>query len=113
MSGAVSQDAARGAHNVDKLVRDYLSALGDHLMYILRQKLGDGIINNTPLEFVVTVPAIWSDLAKDKTRKACQEAAGLSATKAPIHLSTYFGNPFPSFLKMSRGQDMPQECFMP
>lgn len=86
MSGAVSQDAARGGHNVDKLVRDYLSALGDHLMYTLREKLGAGIINSTPLEFVVTVPAIWSDLAKDKTKKACQEAPGLAATKAPIHL---------------------------
>ncbi|EEY19609.1 Hsp70-like protein [Verticillium alfalfae VaMs.102] len=36
--------------------------------------------------FCVTVPAIWSDLAKDKTRQACQKAPGLVATRSPIHL---------------------------
>ncbi|KAB5583554.1 hypothetical protein GE09DRAFT_946950 [Coniochaeta sp. 2T2.1] len=74
------------SRNVDKLVTDYISALGDHLMYTLRQKLGDGVVASTPLEFIVTVPAIWSDLAKDKTKQACQRAAGLSATRSPIHL---------------------------
>ena len=86
MGTAVKTAAARGGRNVDQLVTDYISALGDHLMYTLREKLGDGVVKSTPLEFVVTVPAIWSDLAKDKTRQACQRAAGLSATKAPIHL---------------------------
>ncbi|KAM7213914.1 chaperone protein DnaK [Rhypophila decipiens] len=78
--------AARGGRDVDTLVTDYISALGDHLKYILRQKIGEDAANNMPLEFVVTVPAIWSDLAKDKTKKACQAARGLQATKSPIHL---------------------------
>jgi molecular chaperone DnaK (HSP70) len=86
MGTAVTSAATRGARNVDQLVTDYMSALGDHLMYTLREKLGEGVVKNTSLEFVVTVPAIWSDLAKDKTRQACQRAAGLSATKSPIHL---------------------------
>jgi molecular chaperone DnaK (HSP70) len=86
MGTAVTSAATRGARNVDKLVTDYMSALGDHLMYTLKEKLGEGVVKNTPLEFVVTVPAIWSDLAKDKTRQACQKARGLSASKAPIHL---------------------------
>ena len=86
MGNAVSNSAARGGRDVDTLVTDYISALGDHLMYILREKLSEGIVKSTPLEFVVTVPAIWSDLAKDKTKQACQKAAGLSATKSPIHL---------------------------
>lgn len=86
MGAAVNGSASRGGRNVDTLVTDYISALGDHLMYTLREKLGEGVVKSTPLEFVVTVPAIWSDLAKDKTRQACQRAAGLSATKAPIHL---------------------------
>lgn len=63
-----------------------MSALGEHLNYTLREKLGDSVVKNTPLEFVVTVPAIWSDLAKDKTRRACLKATGLSASSAPIHL---------------------------
>jgi len=86
MGDAVSQNAARSGRDVDKLVTDYISALGDHLMYTLREKLGDGVVASTPLEFIVTVPAIWSDLAKDKTKQACQRAPGLSATKSPIHL---------------------------
>ncbi len=77
---------ARGGRNADQLVTDYLSALGDHLRYTLREKLGHGVINSIPLEFVVTVPAIWSDLAKDKTMKACKRAAGLSTSNASIHL---------------------------
>lgn len=88
MGDAVAQDvSSRGGRDVDELVADYLSALGDHLMYTLREKLGEDVIKNTPLEFVVTVPAIWSDLAKAKTRQACQRASGLqAASKAPIHL---------------------------
>ncbi|KAJ0159325.1 Chaperone protein DnaK [Colletotrichum tanaceti] len=83
MSPAVSSERKA----VDKLVTDYISALGDHLHYTLREKLGEQVVKTTPLEFVVTVPAIWSDLAKDKTRQACQRAAGLTAgTNAPIHL---------------------------
>lgn len=82
----VTTDAGRGGRNAEKLVTDYMSALGDHLMYTLREKLGDSVVKSTPLEFVVTVPAIWSDLAKDKTKKACHKASGLSATKQPIHL---------------------------
>jgi hypothetical protein len=85
MGNAVSQ-TNRGGRDVDKLVTDYMSALGDHLTYTLREKLGDGVLRSTPLEFVVTVPAIWSEKAKEKTKKACQAAQGLSAGKAPIHL---------------------------
>jgi len=79
----------RGVHNAEKIVEDYLSALGDHLIYTLREKLGEGVLNSTPLEFVVTVPAIWSDLAKVKTTKACQRATAKLPIKnrsPPIHL---------------------------
>ncbi|KAL0941392.1 hsp70-like protein [Colletotrichum truncatum] len=85
MNQAVSSEA-RGGRNVDKLVTDYISALGDHLLYTLREKLGDQVVKTTPLEFVITVPAIWSDLAKEKTKQACQKASGLSTTSVPIHL---------------------------
>ncbi|KAM7206445.1 chaperone protein DnaK [Naviculisporaceae sp. PSN 640] len=78
--------AARGGRDVDTLITDYISALGEHLMYVLREKLSESILQTLPLEFVVTVPAIWSDLAKDKTRQACQRASGLPTTTSPIHL---------------------------
>ncbi|KAJ4307292.1 hypothetical protein N0V88_000675 [Collariella sp. IMI 366227] len=86
MGTAVTSAAKSGGRNVDKLVTDYLSGLSEHLMYTLREKLGEGVVKSTSLEFVVTVPAIWSDLAKDKTRQACQRAVGIPGTKTPIHL---------------------------
>lgn len=88
MGTAVTSAATRGGRNVDKLVADYMSALTDHLMYTLREKLGEGVVKSTALEFVVTVPAIWSDLAKDKTKQACHRAVGplSQTTTPPIHL---------------------------
>ncbi len=87
MGSTVTNAASRGNYNVDKLITDYINALGEHLMYTLREKLGAGVVKSTPLEFVVTVPAIWSDLAKDKTRQACKAAKSLSTTGNPvIHL---------------------------
>jgi molecular chaperone DnaK (HSP70) len=86
MGQTLTADGTRGGRNVDKLVTDFISQLGDHLLYTLREKLGDSIVNSTPLEFVVTVPAIWSDLAKDKTKKACQKASGLSTSQQQVHL---------------------------
>ncbi|KAF4989743.1 hypothetical protein FGRMN_8930 [Fusarium graminum] len=86
MGQTVTADGARGGRNVDTLVTDFTSQLGDHLLYTLREKLGDSIVSSTPLEFVVTVPAIWSDLAKDKTKKACQKASGLSTSQQQVHL---------------------------
>ncbi|KAM0285774.1 hypothetical protein ACHAQH_001235 [Verticillium albo-atrum] len=85
MGTAVAKEG-RAGRSVDQLVTDFVSALGEHLRYTLRSKLGEHIVSKTPLEFCVTVPAIWSDLAKDKTRQACQKASGLVATRSPIYL---------------------------
>ncbi|KAG0650908.1 hypothetical protein D0Z07_2774 [Hyphodiscus hymeniophilus] len=68
----------------DDLTIDYLTVLVKHLMYTLEQKLGKAILQSIPIEFCLTVPAIWSEVAKDKTLKAC-EKAGLKS-KAGILL---------------------------
>ncbi|KAK3370882.1 hypothetical protein B0T24DRAFT_302275 [Lasiosphaeria ovina] len=86
IGGELGKKASANIGDVDKLITDYISALGDHLMYTLREKLGEGVVKNTPLELVVTVPAIWSEQAKERTKQACQRARGLSATKSTIHL---------------------------
>ncbi|RYP14822.1 hypothetical protein DL765_006123 [Monosporascus sp. GIB2] len=62
--------------DAQKLVTDYLSKLGEHLLYTLRLKLGEALVRNTPLDFILTVPAIWSELAKSRTLEACQRAGG-------------------------------------
>ncbi|KAK0706052.1 hypothetical protein B0T26DRAFT_655976 [Lasiosphaeria miniovina] len=86
IGGELGKKASANIGDVDKVITDYISALGDHLMYTLREKLGEGVVKNTPLELVVTVPAIWSEQAKERTKQACQRARGLSLTKSTIHL---------------------------
>ncbi|CZR38902.1 uncharacterized protein FPRO_05906 [Fusarium proliferatum ET1] len=65
-----SAEGVRSGRNTDELVTDLIAQLVEHLMYTLREKLGSGLVNSTPLQFFITVPAIWSDLAKEKTMKA-------------------------------------------
>lgn len=78
--------AARGGRDAVQLTRDYLGLLSDHLLYVLRQKLGESVASSTPLEFVITVPAIWSDAAKDTTRRALLATPALRASDTVIHL---------------------------
>ena len=59
-----------------RLTTDYLTHLREHTTKILRRKLGDTIVDTTPISYIVTVPAIWSDAAKAKTRR-CAAAAGM------------------------------------
>ncbi|EXM07044.1 hypothetical protein FOIG_03642 [Fusarium odoratissimum NRRL 54006] len=80
-----STEGARSGRNVDELVTDFISQLVDHLMYTLREKLGSGLVDSTTLQFVITVPAIWSDLAKEKTKKACEQAM-ISVSEHHVHL---------------------------
>ena len=71
------------AHNVsaEKMVTDYLTALRKHAEQILRYKLPVGALVSTPLEFVITVPAVWTEAAQAKTR-ACAERAGMGLGSA-------------------------------
>ena len=59
-----------------KLATDYLTCLRNHAYNILKLKLGQGVLDTTPIEFIITVPAIWDDAAKDRTA-ACARAAGM------------------------------------
>lgn len=77
--------AGRGNRDVQQLVADYISRLGEHLLYLLRQKLGEAFAKSIPLEFVLTVPAIWSESAKQRTLEACRRAGG-PFLNAPVTL---------------------------
>ena len=61
-------------HNPTKLTTDYLAQLKQHVQNILKRKLGDTIIETTPIRYTVTVPAIWTDAAKATTKKCASEA---------------------------------------
>lgn len=45
-------------------------------MRVLKTKVGEGVIESTTIEYIITVPAIWSDAAKYRTR-ACAKRAGM------------------------------------
>ncbi|KAL9101421.1 MAG: hypothetical protein Q9163_003313 [Psora crenata] len=60
----------------EKLCADYLSALRTHTEEVLKHKLPASIIKTTPIEYIITVPAVWSDSAKAKTR-SCAFLAGM------------------------------------
>jgi molecular chaperone DnaK (HSP70) len=61
-------------HTAERFVKDFLKALKSHLISALGRELGDLQSRNTPLEFLITVPAVWSDLAKEKTLVAAEKA---------------------------------------
>lgn len=67
--------------SVEKLVKNYLTALREHTERTLRHSLPESALLSTPIEYIVTVPAVWSDMAQAKTR-ACAEAAGMGAGAA-------------------------------
>ncbi|KAL4988050.1 hypothetical protein BDW68DRAFT_197008 [Aspergillus falconensis] len=65
-----------GDKTPDQLTEDYLSSIYKHIMYTLEQKLGAALLRTIPMEFSLTVPAIWTEAAKDKTLKAWKKATG-------------------------------------
>ncbi|KAL8670828.1 MAG: hypothetical protein Q9168_004647, partial [Polycauliona sp. 1 TL-2023] len=73
--------AAPAGHNKepDEIVKDYLTHLCRHIGAVLREMLPQSVVSSTPVEYVVTVPAMWSDAAVDRTRK-CAELAGMGSS---------------------------------
>ncbi|KAK5056031.1 hypothetical protein LTR84_012582 [Exophiala bonariae] len=65
-----------GASGAVKLSTDYLSCLRQHTVNILKLKLGEGVVNSTPIRYIITVPAIWNDAAKARTQQ-CGIDAGM------------------------------------
>ncbi|KAL8930746.1 MAG: hypothetical protein Q9208_000287 [Pyrenodesmia sp. 3 TL-2023] len=70
----------------EDLAKDYLTALRCHAERVLRHKLPQSALSSTPVEYVITVPAVWSDKAQASTRR-CAELAGMG-TGASLHIIT-------------------------
>ncbi|KAH7141116.1 hypothetical protein EDB81DRAFT_692772 [Dactylonectria macrodidyma] len=56
------------------LVADYLSRVREHTWKHLETEYGPAMLDSMKKELVVTVPAVWSERAKDQTLKAVQRA---------------------------------------
>jgi hypothetical protein len=68
------------------LTQLYFSYLYEHLKATLVAKLSASVFESTPIDFILTVPAIWSLAAKQKTETAATRA-GFKGSKK-IHLVT-------------------------
>lgn len=68
--------AQLGKHGktVMEAVSDYLGQIYKHTMETLTRRYGETFMSMTKVEFVLTVPAVWSDAAKDATLKAAEKA---------------------------------------
>ena len=55
-------------------VSDYLTQLYKHTMDTLTRRYGESFMAITKVEFVLTVPAVWSDAAKNATLHAAERA---------------------------------------
>ncbi|OLL26371.1 Heat shock protein 12B [Neolecta irregularis DAH-3] len=57
-----------------EVATDYLRLINTHLINHLKTTYGSGLFECTPIEYFVTVPAIWSDKAQAITRNAAINA---------------------------------------
>ncbi|KAI9805455.1 MAG: hypothetical protein M1825_000706 [Sarcosagium campestre] len=60
--------------NVMDAVADYLTQIYKHTMDTLTRRYGESFMSMTKVEFVLTVPAVWSDAAKNATLQAAERA---------------------------------------
>ncbi|KAF2463990.1 actin-like ATPase domain-containing protein [Lindgomyces ingoldianus] len=56
------------------IVGDYLTYVREHVWKDLESQYGEALLSSMEKEVVVTVPAVWSERAKDQTLKAVIEA---------------------------------------
>ncbi|RAL13363.1 Hsp70 family protein [Aspergillus homomorphus CBS 101889] len=68
---------------------DYLNHIYQHIKYTLARHITQVDLDITPLEYWFTVPAIWSDQAKDATQSAARRAGFWSSVARP-HDRLYF-----------------------
>ncbi|KAL3954664.1 hypothetical protein ACCO45_010227 [Purpureocillium lilacinum] len=68
------QKANKDGETPQELTRIYLSCLHTHFISVLEKRLSPSIVRSTPMDFVVTVPAIWSNAAKQATERAAAMA---------------------------------------
>ncbi|ORY18798.1 hypothetical protein BCR34DRAFT_472752 [Clohesyomyces aquaticus] len=56
------------------IVADYLTHIREHVWTNLQSQYGEALLDSLDKEVVVTVPAVWSERAKDQTLKAVTRA---------------------------------------
>lgn len=62
-------------------ITDYLRKIYLHTIETMTRRYGEGFMKSTKIDFVLTVPAVWSDAAKNATLQAA-ERAGMGSRHA-------------------------------
>ena len=75
-------DPTRPSAKPVEVISKYLAHVKAHLIKNLDIHYGKGLWRTLPLTLVVTVPAVWSDVAKDSTLRAVNKA-GFNTTELP------------------------------
>ncbi|KAK7178147.1 hsp70 protein-like protein [Paraphaeosphaeria sporulosa] len=65
------------------IIADFLQHVKDHVLKTLDEEYGREVWTTLPIALVVTVPAVWSDAAKDRTLQAVLQA-GFNNTHFPF-----------------------------
>lgn len=61
---------------VDELILEYLLPLGAYVKQHLPEHIGPDIMSQSDVHYVITVPAIWSPRATQRTKRAFERALG-------------------------------------
>ncbi|KAF2849834.1 hypothetical protein T440DRAFT_518705 [Plenodomus tracheiphilus IPT5] len=70
----ISTSSQNSSKQPDEVITDFLAQIKAHLIKNLDQKYGRALWSTMPITLVVTVPAVWSDLAKSRTLDAVDKA---------------------------------------
>ena len=70
----LEQHLREAGKTAEEVVTDYLTAVYNHARDRIVLEYGEAFVASTKMEFVLTVPAVWSDRAKDATLRAARRA---------------------------------------
>jgi len=75
----ISVELHKHSRSVESAIADFLQKIREHTISTLTLRWGAGFMRSAKIEWVMTVPAIWSDRAKNDTLQAAKQA-GLAGT---------------------------------
>ena len=70
----LEQQLRNAGKTVGEVTTDFLAAIRGHAMAEITKRYGANMVSTTPFEYVLTVPAVWSDAAKNATEQAATKA---------------------------------------
>ena len=69
------------------IVSDYFKAIYQHALSKIASKVGKGYLDMLDKQFVLSVPAVWSDKAKDHTLKVRAHSCYLDPDSCVVRLA--------------------------